>query len=63
MVNRMTTDENIFRKLGIFIENNTLPIVLLAILLIVISIHGAQNIEMASGTETFVEKTSKRNKT
>jgi predicted RND superfamily exporter protein len=25
----------------------------------VISIHGAQNIEMASGTETFVEKTSK----
>ncbi len=36
-----------------------MPIVLLAILLIVISIQGAQNIEMESGTETFVEKTSK----
>ncbi|MDF1532259.1 MAG: RND family transporter [Methanosarcinales archaeon] len=33
--------------------------VLLAILLIVISINGTQYIEMTSGTETFVEKTSK----
>lgn len=53
------TIKDTFRKLGIFIEDNTVPIVLLAILLIVISIHGTQYIEMTSGTETFVEKTSK----
>jgi len=45
--------------LGIFIENNTIPIILIALLLIIVSIQGAQQIEMKSGTETFVEKNSK----
>lgn len=51
--------KNIFEKLGIFIEHNTLPIILIAILLIAVAGQGAQQIEMESGTETFVEKTSK----
>jgi len=51
--------KNIFEKLGIFIEHNTLPIILIAILLIAVAVQGAQQIEMESGTETFVEKTSK----
>ncbi|MGP8329982.1 MAG: hydrophobe/amphiphile efflux-3 (HAE3) family transporter [Methanosarcinaceae archaeon] len=45
--------------MGIFIENNTLPIILIAILLIAVAGQGAQQITMESGTETFVEKTSK----
>jgi len=45
--------------LGIFIEHNTLPIILIAILLIVVAGQGAQQITMESGTDTFVEKTSK----
>jgi hydrophobe/amphiphile efflux-3 (HAE3) family protein len=48
-----------FEKLGFFIENNTLPLIILALLFVVISIQGMQYIEMAQGTETFVEKTSK----
>jgi predicted RND superfamily exporter protein len=36
-----------------------LPIILIAILLIVVAGQGAQQITMESGTETFVEKTSK----
>ncbi|WP_375141069.1 hydrophobe/amphiphile efflux-3 (HAE3) family transporter [Methanococcoides orientis] len=44
--------------MGIFIENNTIPIILVALLLVLVSVQGAQNITMESGTETFVEKTS-----
>ncbi|MBE0523779.1 MAG: RND family transporter [Methanosarcinales archaeon] len=51
--------KNIFKKIGLFIENNPLPIILLAFLLIIVSVQGAQQIEMGSGTETFVEKNSK----
>ncbi|NYT18924.1 MAG: RND family transporter [Methanosarcinales archaeon] len=50
--------KNVFEKLGIFIENNTIPIILVALLLVLVSVQGAQNITMESGTETFVEKTS-----
>lgn len=51
--------KNIFEKLGIFIEDNTVPIILIALLLIIISFQGAQMIGMASGTDTFVDKNSK----
>ncbi|WP_164997825.1 hydrophobe/amphiphile efflux-3 (HAE3) family transporter [Methanolobus psychrotolerans] len=51
--------KNIFEKLGVFVEDNTVPIVLIALLLIIISFQGAQLIGMASGTDTFVDKDSK----
>ncbi|WP_082087235.1 RND family transporter [Methanococcoides methylutens] len=35
-----------------------MPIILVAFLLILVSVQGAQSISMASGTETFVEKSS-----
>lgn len=42
-----------------FIEDNSVAIGLISLLLIVISLQGAQLIEMKSGTDTFVEKSSK----
>ncbi len=51
--------KNIFPKLGVFVKDNTVPIILIALLLIIISFQGAQLIEMASGTDTFVSKNSK----
>ncbi len=51
--------KGIFEKLGVFIEDNSVAIALIALLLIVLSLQGAQLIEMKSGTDTFVEKTSK----
>lgn len=51
--------KGIFEKLGIFIEDNSVAIALIALLLIVLSLQGAQLIEMKSGTDTFVEKSSK----
>jgi hydrophobe/amphiphile efflux-3 (HAE3) family protein len=51
--------KGIFEKLGVFIEDNSVAIGLIALLLIVLSLQGAQLIEMKSGTDTFVEKTSK----
>jgi hypothetical protein len=51
--------KNIFQKLGVFIEDNTVPIIMIALLLILISLQGAQSIGMASGTDTFVDKNSK----
>nr|WP_048179175.1 RND family transporter [Methanosarcina siciliae] len=50
--------KNAFEKLGLFIQNNRFSILLVAFLFIVISMQGAQKIEMASGTETFVGKDS-----
>lgn len=47
-----------FEKLGIFIEDNRLPVLIIAFLLVVTAAQGAQSIEMKSGTDTFVEKTS-----
>jgi predicted RND superfamily exporter protein len=51
--------KGIFENLGVFIEDNSVAIGLIALLLIVLSLQGAQLIEMKSGTDTFVEKTSK----
>ncbi|WP_321417646.1 RND family transporter [uncultured Methanomethylovorans sp.] len=51
--------KGIFEKLGVFIEDNSVAIALIALLLIILSLQGAQLIEMKSGTDTFVEKTSK----
>nr|WP_281361324.1 RND family transporter [Methanolobus zinderi] len=48
-----------FEKLGVFIEDNSIPILIIALLLMVISFQGASMIEMASGTDTFVDKDSK----
>ncbi|WYM94042.1 RND family transporter [Methanolobus sp. ZRKC4] len=50
--------KNIFEKLGIFIESNTIPILLITFLFVIISFQGAQYIGMASGTDTFVDKNS-----
>ncbi|WP_406658307.1 hydrophobe/amphiphile efflux-3 (HAE3) family transporter [Methanolobus sp. ZRKC2] len=51
--------KNNFEKLGIFIEGNSIPIIIIALLLMIISFQGASLIEMASGTDTFVDKDSK----
>lgn len=51
--------KGIFEKLGVFIEDNSVAIGLITLLLIILSLQGAQLIEMKSGTDTFVEKTSK----
>lgn len=50
--------KNIFEKLGIFIQNNRLTILLVFFIFIFVAMQGAQKIEMASGTETFVGKDS-----
>jgi len=50
--------KNIFEKLGVFIEDNTIPILLITFLLVIISFQGAQHIGMASGTDTYVDKNS-----
>jgi len=52
------TIKGMFEKLGIFIEDNAISILIIAFLLIFVAIGGAQQIEMKSGTDTFVEKTS-----
>ncbi|MBN2109755.1 MAG: RND family transporter [Methanosarcinaceae archaeon] len=51
--------KNNFQKLGVFIEDNSIPIVIIALLFMIISFQGASLIEMASGTDTFVDKDSK----
>ncbi|WP_406662602.1 RND family transporter [Methanolobus sp. ZRKC3] len=50
--------KNIFERLGVFIEDNTVPILIIAFLFVIISLQGAQYIENASGTDTFVDKNS-----
>jgi len=50
---------DIFERIGVFVEKNTIPILVVAVILILISFSGAKQIEMASGTETFVEKESR----
>ncbi len=51
--------KNFFEKLGVFVEDNTVPITLIVMLLIIISFQGAQLIEMSSGTDTFVDRDSR----
>ncbi|NOQ47924.1 MAG: RND family transporter, partial [Methanococcoides sp.] len=50
--------KNLFEKLGVFIESNTIPIIIISLMLVLVAMQGAQSIEMKSGTDTFVEKTS-----
>ncbi len=52
------TIQTFFEKIGVFIHNNHFSILLVAFLFIILSIQGAQLIEMKSGTETFVGKDS-----
>ncbi|WP_440957083.1 hydrophobe/amphiphile efflux-3 (HAE3) family transporter [Methanosarcina sp. Mfa9] len=48
--------KNIFEKLGVFIQSNRPTIIAVMFLFVLLSFQGAQMIEMASGTETFVSK-------
>lgn len=45
--------------MGVFIEKNTILILVIAFILILLSFVGAQQIEMASDIETYVEKESR----
>ena len=50
--------KNIFRRLGIFIENKRLLLIILGFLLIIPAGFGAQRLEMATGTATFISEDS-----
>jgi uncharacterized protein len=50
--------KNIFRKLGIFIENKRLLLILLGFVLIVPAIFGATQLKMETGTATFISSNS-----
>jgi hypothetical protein len=50
--------KNIFRKLGIFIENRRLLLILLGFILIVPAIFGATQLKMETGTATFISSNS-----
>ena len=48
-----------FEQIGVFIEKNPIPILVAVVLLILLSFVAAQQIEMASDIETYVEKESR----
>ncbi|GBE57568.1 putative membrane protein YdgH [bacterium BMS3Abin01] len=50
--------KQVFRRLGIFIENQHVLVVVVCFLLVIPAIWGARQIEMSSGTETFVSTDS-----
>lgn len=50
--------KNTFEKFGVYIQNNRPTIIVLVLLFMLLSYQGAQMIEMASGTETYVSKGS-----
>ncbi|PXF60550.1 MAG: RND transporter [Candidatus Methanogaster sp.] len=50
--------KDIFERLGVFIEKNTIPILAIVFILILVSFTGAQQIEMGTGTDMFVAKES-----
>ncbi len=50
--------EPFFRKLGIFIENKRLVVVIISLMLIVASLFGAMQLTMATGTETMISTDS-----
>ncbi|MEA1984518.1 MAG: RND family transporter [Euryarchaeota archaeon] len=54
----MVIIKNVFEKIGIFIEDNPIPLLILSVLLIFIAFEGAAMITMASDTDTFVDKDS-----
>ncbi|NPE28123.1 RND family transporter [Methanococcoides sp. SA1] len=51
--------KSLFEKIGLFIEENPIPLIILSILLLLVAFEGAAMIEMASDTSTFVDKDSK----
>lgn len=51
--------KGVFEKIGLFIEENPAPLIILSILLLFVAFEGASMIEMASDTSTFVDKDSK----
>lgn len=50
--------ERYFRRLGMFIENKRLVIIVASLMLIVASLFGATQLNMATGTETFISTDS-----
>jgi hydrophobe/amphiphile efflux-3 (HAE3) family protein len=50
--------QRFFKKLGIFIENRRLPIIIVSLLLVVAAVFGALQLSMAFGTSTFVDTDS-----
>lgn len=55
----MMTIKDLYEKIGVFIEQRTLLILAVAVLLMFASFYGAQKIEIATGTDTFVKKESR----
>ena len=51
--------KDVFEQIGVFVEKNTILILVVAVILILLSFSGAQKIEMASDIETYVEKESR----
>ncbi len=50
--------QRFFRRLGIFIENRRLPIIIVSLILVAVSIFGALRLTMSSGTDTLVDANS-----
>jgi hydrophobe/amphiphile efflux-3 (HAE3) family protein len=51
--------ERFFRKLGMFIENKRVVIMIISLILVVVSLFGALRLTTAFGTSTFVDTNSK----
>ena len=50
--------KNVFRKLGVFIENKRLLLIILGFILIIPAIFGATQLKMETGTTTFISSNS-----
>ena len=50
--------QNIFKKLGIFVENKRILIIILGLVLVAVSIFGSLHLNTAFGTSTFVDANS-----
>jgi hydrophobe/amphiphile efflux-3 (HAE3) family protein len=48
----------LFRRLGLFVENRHVLLIIIGVVLIVASVFGAMRLTMASGTETFISSDS-----
>ncbi len=51
-------NERIFRRVGIFVENKRLLVIIISLVLIAPAIVGATQLEMATGYETFISEDS-----
>ena len=49
-------NERFFRRIGIFVENKRLLIIIIALVLIVPAVAGASQLEMETGYETFISE-------